>query len=181
VLKKPPLKVKNVDRRPRQFLTEDEVLQLTEAAARTGRYGHRDSLLIELGYHYGLRVGEIIALEWEHVDFSNQKIVVRRLRSGAVTHHQLSPKEMDDLSKLRLAQPDSKYVFCSERRGPLTRRSVHSIVSRAGQLAAIPFPVHPQMLRYALIITLVSKGAGLSKIRKLMGHPMSKPLPEEAS
>jgi type 1 fimbriae regulatory protein FimB/type 1 fimbriae regulatory protein FimE len=56
----PPRRVRNGDRRPREYLTAKEVQQLMEAArARGGRYGHRDATLILLSYRHGLRAGGI--------------------------------------------------------------------------------------------------------------------------
>jgi site-specific recombinase XerD len=95
----------------------------------------------------GVRVAEIVALEWKQVDLYKRLILIERLGGGSA--QELHVQEIADLVKLRGAFPDSTYVFCSERKGPLTRRTVHAIVSRAGQLAHLPFTVNPQMLRYA--------------------------------
>lgn len=41
------------------------------------------------------------------------------------------------------------YVFVTERGGPLTADTVRKLVKRAGEVAGLPFPIHPQMLRHA--------------------------------
>src|SRR5215467_489817 len=56
--------------RTREHLTLDEVEQLPAAARRHGRHGHRDSTLLILASHHGLRVGELVALRWEQVDLA---------------------------------------------------------------------------------------------------------------
>ena len=47
--------------RRRDYLTADEVKRLL-AAARLGRHGARDHLMLLLMYRHGLRVSELVAL-----------------------------------------------------------------------------------------------------------------------
>ena len=58
--KVPPRRVPNKDRRPREYLTEAEVMALAKAASKRGRYGHRDKTMILLCFRHGLRVGELV-------------------------------------------------------------------------------------------------------------------------
>jgi len=61
-------------------------------------------------------------------------------------------------------------VFVSERGGPLTDSSVRKIVARAGEVAELPFPVHPHMLRHAAGYYLASKGHDTRAILAYLGH-----------
>jgi hypothetical protein len=49
--------------------------------------------------------------------------------------HFLEGDEIRSLRKLRREYPDSPFVFCSERKGPLTSSTVYKLVARAGRLA----------------------------------------------
>ena len=55
--KVPPRRLKNAERRPREYLTPDEVeLMITTAQKRIGaRTPHRDATMILLAYRHGLR------------------------------------------------------------------------------------------------------------------------------
>ena len=58
--KVPPRRVSNAARRPREYLTADEVERLMAAArSRPSRYGQRDATMILLAYRHGLRVSEL--------------------------------------------------------------------------------------------------------------------------
>ena len=46
----PPHKLKNSERRSREYLLPAEVRQLIEAAKKLGRHGHRDAVLIMMAY-----------------------------------------------------------------------------------------------------------------------------------
>jgi integrase len=59
----PPRRRPNAARRPREYLTADEVERLIAAArARPGRHGHRDATMILLAYRHGLRASELVGL-----------------------------------------------------------------------------------------------------------------------
>src|SRR5918999_5816823 len=51
----PPRRIKNTERRPREYLLPQEVEALMEAARKSGRHGHRDATLMLLAYRHGLR------------------------------------------------------------------------------------------------------------------------------
>src|SRR5215469_6228094 len=58
----------------REYLTENEVDALMTAARKRGRYGHRDSTMILLVYRHGLRVQELVDLQWADVDLEAGRI-----------------------------------------------------------------------------------------------------------
>src|SRR5271169_163325 len=57
----------------REYLTEREVEQLCDAARKRGRYGHRDATMILMAYRHGLRVSELVALQWSQVGLASEK------------------------------------------------------------------------------------------------------------
>src|SRR4051812_7833175 len=65
----PPRRVANAALRPREYLTAEEVERLMQAAAKGKEIGHRDSTMILLAYRHGLRVGELVSLRWDQLDF----------------------------------------------------------------------------------------------------------------
>jgi type 1 fimbriae regulatory protein FimB/type 1 fimbriae regulatory protein FimE len=48
--------------------------------------------------------------------------------------------------------------------------TARGIIERAGQLAGIPFPVHPHMLRHACGFYLASRGHDTRAIQAYLGH-----------
>ena len=166
----PPRRRRNAEVRSREYLTPREVVSLQRAAGRTGRYGHRDATLILIAYRHGLRVSELISLRWDAVDFQTGLLAVSRLKNGVPSTHPLRGPELRALRELRRQYPDSPYVFCSERKGPLTARTVRDIVARAGVAANLPLPVHPHMLRHALGYYLAGHGQDTRAIQHYLGH-----------
>ena len=166
----PPRRVPNRERRSREHLTPAEVEALMAAARSTGRHGHRDAALILIAHRHGLRVAELVALRWEQVDLAQGLLHVTRLKGGTPSPHPLRGPELRALRQLQRAYPETPYIFVSERKAPLTTGAVRKIVARAGEVAALGFPVHPHMLRHATGYKLARDGHDTRAIQHYLGH-----------
>ncbi|MEZ4536972.1 MAG: tyrosine-type recombinase/integrase [Cyanobacteriota/Melainabacteria group bacterium] len=166
----PPVKRPNREKRSREYLTAQEVKLLVDSAKSVGRHGSRDALLILIAYRHALRVGEVIDLKWDQLDLVQAKLHVNRLKNGDNSVHFLEGDEIRALRRLRRNYPESAFVFCSERQGPLSANAVHKIVARAGKLAGLELSVHPHMLRHGKGYQLANNGADTRSIQAYMGH-----------
>lgn len=167
---RPPRRRKNAETRSREHLTPDEVAALIKAARSSGRHGQRDATLIEIVYRHGLRVGEATALRWEQVELKQGLLHVRRLKNGTPSTHPLRGPELRALRGLQAEWPQSPYVFCSERGGPMTASNVRKMIARIGREAKLAFPVHPHMLRHGLGYKLAADGQDTRAIQLYLGH-----------
>ena len=163
-------KPKNADRRTREYLTPDEVERLMKAARRVGRHRLRDYTLILMMYRHGLRVGEVICVKWEQIDFKSGLFHVQRLKKGNPSIHPLRGLELRSLHGVQRKYGKSPYVFVSERGGHVGVSTVGKMVERAGREAGLLFPVHPHMLRHACGFYLANKGFDTRAIQAYLGH-----------
>ncbi len=170
VNRKVPVRRKNADYRSREYLTEQEVDQLIDAAGKVGRHGHRDATLIMLSFRHGLRVTELVSLRWEQVDLRQGLMHVNRLKQGNPSVHPLRGPELRALRRLQRDYPTMPYVFSSERKAPLTPDAIRKVLGRAGKEAKLPFPVHPHMLRHACGYRLAQAGQDTRAIQHYLGH-----------
>lgn len=168
--KLPPRRVKNIERRSREYLTPKEVDAMVTAAKSAGRHRHRDAALILLTYRHAGRVSEVVAWRRDQVDLEQGTIHINRLKNGNPSVHPLRGPEIRALRRLFREYPDSQYVFCTERKGPLTAATARKVIARAGALAGLGFPVHPHMLRHATGYYLAGKGQDTRAIQAYMGH-----------
>lgn len=168
--KVPPRRRPNAELRAREHLTEAEVEQLIKAANGHGRHGQRDATLLLVAYTHGLRVSELVGLRWEQVDLKAGLLHVRRLKNGTPSTHPLRGREIRALRKLKRDYPDTPFVFVTERKGPMTSSNVRKLVTRAGALAGLGFPVHPHMLRHAAGFKLANAGHDTRAIQHYLGH-----------
>jgi site-specific recombinase XerD len=166
----PPRKPKNREVRSREHLTPDEVELLVQSAKKSERHGHRNATLILIMYRHGLRVSEAIALRWDQVDLKQGTLHVNRMKRGTPSTHPLRGVELRSLRKLKREYPDAPYLFQSERKGPMSDRTARHIIAVAGELANLPFSVHPHMLRHATGYYLALNGQDTRAIQAYLGH-----------
>lgn len=166
----PPRRQSNLDRRTREYLTPAEVEKLLQASSKVGRHGVRDRTLILLAYRHGLRVSELVTLRWDQIDFKAGSMHVNRLKNGVASTHPIRGVELRALRELRRLYLDLPYVFVTEREGPMTAATARKLITRAGELAKLPFPIHPHMLRHACGFKLASEGQDTRAIQQYLGH-----------
>jgi integrase len=151
----------NAAYRVREHLTEDEMARLL-AALRRNRHGHRDWLIGLLIYRHGLRVSEACDLRWDDVDLTKRTIIVRRLKGSNDSTHYLERDELAGLKTLQRSYAAKSvkpaYVFVNERGQPFGRMGIARKIERAGEAAALGFPVHVHMLRHSTGYALAAKG-----------------------
>ena len=129
----------NADMRTREYLTPAEIEQLSRAA-KDGRWGHRDMTLILVAYRHGLRAKEACELEWSQVEFGRSACLhVRRAKNGKPSVHPIRGDELRMLTALRRENPDSGYVFTTERGTPFTADAINRLVKIIGARAELPF------------------------------------------
>jgi site-specific recombinase XerD len=140
------------------------------ASRKVGRHGVRDATIILVMFRHGLRTAELVALKWSQIDLSGGYIGIHRVKHGHDSIHPLRSPELRALRQLQRDYPDTPYVFVSERKAPLSTRTIRHLVARAGALAGIKEPVHPHQLRHACGYYLASQGHDTRAIQDYLGH-----------
>jgi type 1 fimbriae regulatory protein FimB/type 1 fimbriae regulatory protein FimE len=80
-----PERPPNAVLRTREYLTDEEVHRLMDAA-RKNRWGHRDATMILTAYRHGFRASELVDLRWDAVEFASGSLHVRRVKRGTPEH-----------------------------------------------------------------------------------------------
>jgi integrase/recombinase XerC len=161
-----------------RHLRPGEIENLLEAPDASEPLGRRDRAILELLYATGLRVSELVGLDWGAIDLANR--VLRVMGKGS--KERMVPFGRPAVAALREwlevweevrgpgQEPESEPVFLNRFGGRLTDRSVRRILDRHVAAAAIAAGVHPHTLRHTFATHLLENGADLRAIQELLGH-----------
>ena len=155
--------------RGKNFLNEAEMEKLIDAAKR-GRHGTRDHLLMLMMYRHGLRVSEAVGLRRDHVNLAQARVWVQRLKNSLSVEQPIAGDELRAIKRYLAVRTDKlPWLFISERRQPMTRQAVNYLIGVAGESAGLK-NVHPHMLRHSCGYYLANTGVDLRTMQDYLGH-----------
>jgi integrase/recombinase XerC len=164
-----------------RHLRPGEIENLLEAPEGDGPLVPRDRAILELLYAAGLRVSELVSLDWPDVDLSGRVLRV----TGKGSKERMVPFGQPARDALKtwlaawdgvrshsntVADIDEEPVFLNHRGGRLTARSVRRVLDKAVDAASVASGVHPHTLRHTFATHLLEGGADLRAIQELLGH-----------
>ena len=160
----------NKSRRSREHLTPAEIEKIIQSAGKVGRHALRDATMILLTYRHGLRISELITLKWDQVDLESAQLHLYRRKNGMDSVHPLFGPEIRALRRLKRDYYNMRYVFTTERKGPITGDTFRKLLTRAGKIANLELSIHPHMLRHSTGFKLANEGRDTRSIQHYLGH-----------
>lgn len=157
-----------------RVLTKDDADALMTFPAGLTVWSLRDRALLETLYSTGARVGELVALDIG--DVRELEGLVRLQGKGRKERIvPIGEMALDAIRRYRLSLPlqsagvPPRALFCNQRGGRLTSRSVARVVNRySSRLAG--GAVSPHTLRHSFATHLLDEGADLRSIQEMLGH-----------
>lgn len=155
-------------RRPKKLpiiLSREEIDQVIKAIINK-----KHSLMIALAYGAGIRVGEIVRLKVNDLNFEQLNIHIKQSK-GAKDRITVMPEKLkNNLISLCTGKSGDEYVFESERGGRLTERTAQKVFERALNEAGINKPATFHSLRHSFATHLLENGIDVRYVQELLGH-----------
>lgn len=148
----------------------DQVMRLLELPGN-GPLIDRDRAMLELFYSSGLRLSELAALNWSHLDLNDG--MVRVTGKGDKTRViPVGRPARTALSRLAAAHPSAPDdpVFLSRRGGRLSRRAIQQRLTHWSQRQGLDQRLHPHLLRHAFASHILESSGDLRAVQELLGH-----------
>jgi integrase/recombinase XerC len=159
------------------FLSVDDAFQLLGGIKIKTALDVRDRAVLEVFYSTGVRVSELVGLNWADIDFqlgimrvigkgSKERIVP----IGEIALAALRDYAQEQRKKWNLSCKGETPVFLNNRGERITTRSVARIVEKHLKQAGIQIQMGPHGLRHSFATHLLNSGADLRVIQELLGH-----------
>lgn len=159
------------------FLSVDDVFLLLGGIQGDGLLAIRDRAILETLYSTGVRVSELVGLDWHDVDFQLGiiRVVGKGLKERIVPIGEMALKTLrnygdEQAIKWRRAAKGETPVFLNHRGGRITTRSIGRVVEKYLKAAGIAVRMGPHGLRHTFATHLLNGGADLRVIQELLGH-----------
>ena len=159
---------------PRYF-EYNELEELFNVPDKRTALGQRDLLLLEMLYATGVRVGELVNIKVNDIDFGRRNIIIlgKGNKERYVTYGEYCEEILNlYLSDGRIALDcrNSDYLFLNNRGGVLTERGVRYILDQLISKTSINKKISPHMIRHSFATHLLNAGCDLLTVQKLLGH-----------
>lgn len=175
-----PVKSPKVEKTLPRHLRPGEIEKLIEAPSEEdAEFEARDRAIAELLYSSGLRVSELVGLDWSDLDFrgrmlrvlgkgSKERVVPFGRPAAAALEewrgHWNAVRARDDRGE------EGEPVFLNKHGRRFSDRMVRFTIDRRTAAAGVPDGVHPHTLRHTFATHLLEEGADLRTIQELLGH-----------
>ena len=152
-----------------------DVNSLIEAPDCTNFIGLRDRAMIELMYATGVRISELINLEYSNIDLNRSLIKVM----GKGGKERMIPFGDDALSWLtnyiefrrkNNLSLNSRDFFISQQGRKITRQAFWHRIKIYLKALGLSMDISPHTLRHAFATHLLNNGADLRSVQMLLGH-----------
>lgn len=158
-----------------KYLSISEVNKLLNIQLNS-EFDYRNKAMLELMYATGLRVSELVSIEYSNIDFENSIIRIngkgkkeRIIPLGEVASYYLKVYLSDYRSKL-LKRNTYNQVFLNNHGKPITRQGFNYILENIRELTGIEKEITPHVLRHSFATHLLEGGADIRSIQEMLGH-----------
>ena len=134
----------------------------------------RDLAILELMYSSGLRLGELVALDWDDMDLEER--VVRVTGKGAKTRivpigaRAIAALQAWRQQRDQLADAAEAAVFTGRHGRRLGARAIQQRLRRWARQHGLPGDLHPHTLRHSFASHLLESSGDLRAVQELLGH-----------
>ena len=157
------------------YLNYCELEDILDIPDKNTTLGLRDASILELLYSTGIRVGELVNIKINDIDFSGERIKI--LGKGNKERYVLFGGKCKDLlnsylknSRPKLEKKPNKYLYLNTRGTPISVKTTEIMVDNVVKKSSIKFNVSPHTLRHTFATHMLDNGADLNSVGELLGH-----------
>jgi len=165
------------DKRLPKFLEIDDITKLLATPDDHSLLGARDRAMLEVMFSTGVRVSELVDLNFSEVDFPGQTIRVRgkgkKQRTAPIGSTAIAA--IQKYLELRRADArssafDQEALFVNKHGQRLSTRSVRRKLDKYLAQCGLDPSISPHTLRHSFATHMLNNGADLRSVQELLGH-----------
>ena len=165
--------IKAKDALNERILQASEVKELINSATNERDafgYAERNRAILILLYILGLRISELVCLNWSDFQPTDYAIAVTIFGKGHKTRTLLITRTLWSELKQLPRSDQTEAVFLSRFGNRLDRHAIHRLIKKAVEKAGINPHTSAHWLRHAHACHSLNNGAGIDLLMKSLGH-----------
>ena len=151
-----------------RVLSPSELAALAGALDNIGPRAQGSVAAIRFAALTGLRIGEVLAVRWEHVNIEAGRLLLPDTKTGR-RQHDLPTPARELLAGTASFNGGSGWVFTNDGKAPCTYKRVRGCLDRATKAAGLD-NVKLHDLRRTVMTNAAAAGVGTYVLRDLLGH-----------
>jgi integrase/recombinase XerC len=156
-----------------QALSADQAVKLVDVK-EDDLLSLRDHAILELFYSSGLRLAELVGLNFDHLDLANGTITVtgkgNKTRIVPVGSHAISAIQTWMAARNLIAKSESVALFITKQGNRITPRAVQYRLKEWAIKQGVNSDVHPHMLRHSFATHVLQSSGDLRAVQEMLGH-----------
>lgn len=156
-----------------QALSADQAVKLVDVKEED-LLSLRDHAILELFYSSGLRLAELVGLNFDQLDLVNGTVTVtgkgNKTRIVPVGSHAISAIESWIGVRSLIAKSESGALFITKQGNRITPRAVQYRLKEWAIKQGINSDVHPHMLRHSFATHVLQSSGDLRAVQEMLGH-----------
>ncbi|CAI6038502.1 Tyrosine recombinase XerC [Paenibacillus sp. JJ-100] len=138
------------------------------------RINLRNAAIIELLYVIGIRIGELVSIDLEHIDLEERTVLIfgkgRKERLLYISSEEVIQKIKSWLEAREHFNPQSDALFLNKYGRRLSIYSIEDIYSKFRDMSKVTKNSTPHYLRHSFATHLLNNGADLRSVQEILGH-----------
>jgi integrase/recombinase XerD len=168
------IKIPNVSQKKVEYLTEDELERLLDGIDLVDPSGFRTRVLLEVLYASGMRIGEVLSMNQEDIDWKNKEAIVINVKSKEPEKVYFSDRSLYWLKRYLDGRNDSDpalFVSCGRRMSRSgSGKCLHRLILAVAAELGIKKQITHHIFRKTFVTHLLQRKADIMAVKDLARH-----------
>ena len=158
-----------------KYIKDNDLERLFNYFDKSKALEQRNLLILEMLYATGIRVGELVNIKVNDIDFYNKSIKI--LGKGRKERIVFFGSFCDDILDLylndgrrKLSKGNNEYLLLNKNGGKLSSRYIGMMIDDVIRKCEVDYHISPHTLRHTFATDMLNAGADLMSVKELLGH-----------
>jgi len=158
-----------------KYIKDNDLEKLFNSFDKEKSLDQRNLLILEMLYATGIRVGELVNIKLNDIDFYNKSIkILGKGRKERIVFYGSFCEDILDLylnnGRRDLLKGNNDYLFLNKNGTKLSSRYIGKMIDNVIRKCEVDYHISPHTLRHTFATDMLNAGADLMSVKELLGH-----------